>query len=466
MRKYIFSLVFLFLGITLMAGIIDLNNLYDYASQPVPPYITKNNTPPNNTITNEGATLGRVLFYDKNLSVNNSVSCGTCHQQQFAFSDTARLSVGLDGGLTGRHSMRLVNSKFGVEPKFFWNERAISLEDQTTKPIQDHVEMGFSGLNGNPDMDSLIRKLENVDYYERLFTLAFGTAEITEEKIQRALAQFIRSIQSFDSKYDIGRAMVNNDAVDFSNFTMQENMGKRLFLDPPPQGGAGCQGCHRAPEFDIDPNTQNNGVVRDAIDPNILDLNNTRSPSLRDLVNPQGILNGPLMHNGNFVSLMSVIDHYNAVPIVSGNTSLDPRLIGPNQQPQNLQLTQNQKGALVAFLRTLTGNEIYTADKWSNPFDAQNTLTLLPETTTNVQNDFEEKISIYPNPVSDKLYFELKGDDYLLHVYDINGILIKTNRIGSQHTEDFSYMPQGIYILSIIELNNRSISFKKIIKYQ
>src|SRR5690606_28940623 len=182
---------------------------------------------------NESATLGRVLFYDNNLSVNNTIACASCHQQQFAFSDTARLSVGLDGGLTGRHSMRLVNARFSTEQKFFWNERAMSLEDQTTRPIQDHVEMGFSGQNGKPDLDSLIRKLEGIDYYERLFTLAFGTSEITEEKIQKALAQFIRSIQSFDSKFDAGRAMVNNDVVDFPNFTMQENMGKRLFLDPP-----------------------------------------------------------------------------------------------------------------------------------------------------------------------------------------------------------------------------------------
>jgi len=95
------------------------------------------------------ATLGRVLFYDKQLSANGAIACASCHKQEFAFSDTAQQSVGLNGGLTGRHSMRLVNSRFADEVRFFWDERASSLEDQTTQPIQDHVEMGFSGENGN-----------------------------------------------------------------------------------------------------------------------------------------------------------------------------------------------------------------------------------------------------------------------------------------------------------------------------
>ena len=134
-------------------GTIDLNNLLNYAGQSKPAYIQKDNTPVANPITNAGATLGRVLFYDKNLSVNNTIACASCHQQRFAFGDTALQSLGLTGGLTGRHSMRLVNSRFAEESKFFWDERAASLEVQTSRPIQDHVEMGFSGANGDPDFD-------------------------------------------------------------------------------------------------------------------------------------------------------------------------------------------------------------------------------------------------------------------------------------------------------------------------
>lgn len=356
-----------------ISATIDLNNLSNYASQVIPNYITRNNTPPDNPITNIGATLGRVLFYDKNLSANNTIACASCHKQAFAFSDTARLSVGLNGGLTGRHAMRLVNARFANEVRFFWDERATSLEDQTTHPIQDFTEMGFSGTGGQPGFDSLVNKLESIGYYDTLFTLAFGNSQITETKVQRALAQFVRSIQSFDSKFDAGLAATNNLNAPFPNFTPQENQGKNLFLAPPPAGGAGCQGCHAAPEFDIDPNTLNNGVIAVANNPAAIDLTNTRAPSLRDLVNPDGNPNGPMMHNGNFATLQAVINHYNLIPPNPANTNLDPRLAGPGG---NLQLTQNEKNALEAFLRTLTGNNIYTDPKWSNPFNANGMLDL------------------------------------------------------------------------------------------
>lgn len=361
------------LFVSLTAATINLTNPENYAAQSIPTYIVKDNIPPNNELTNLGATLGRVLFYDKNLSSNNTIACASCHKQQFAFGDTARLSVGLNGGLTGRHTMRLVNSRFGIEPKFFWDERAESLEQQTTQPIQDHVEMGFSGTEGQPDLDSLIRKLESIPYYHVLFTMAFGTPQITEDRMQKALAQFIRSIQSFDSRFDAGLAATGNLGAPFPNFTPQENNGKAIFLAPPP-AGVGCQGCHQAPEFDIDPNSLNNGVLATAANPLILDLTNTRAPSLRDLVNPNGTPNGPMMHNGNFQNLQAIINHYNLIPLTPGNNNLDPRLAGPGG---NLQLTPGEQAALIQFLRTLTGVNIYTDQKWSNPFDQDGNLDLV-----------------------------------------------------------------------------------------
>lgn len=273
-KSIIISITTFGLGMLLFsAGVINLNSLFNYANQPVPNYITKDNTPTNNSIDNKIATLGRVLFYDKNLSLNNTIACASCHKQEFAFGDTAVLSVGYEGGLTGRHTMRLVNTRFGTEMKFFWDERAANLETQTTMPIQDHVEMGFSGTNGQPSFDSLVNKLSAISYYQILFNFAYGSFQITEYRVQRALAQFIRSMQSFDSKFDIGRAQVPNLNVNFPNFTPLENQGKTIFLTPPPNG-AGCQGCHRAPEFDIDPNSLNNGVIGIAGMPGI-DLFNT-----------------------------------------------------------------------------------------------------------------------------------------------------------------------------------------------
>ncbi|SEP62367.1 cytochrome-c peroxidase [Flavobacterium urocaniciphilum] len=352
---------------------VDLNNLANYANQNIPSYITKDNSGLN-PITDKGATLGRVLFYDKKLSVDNSVSCASCHKQAFAFSDTNVASTGVNG-TTGRHSMRLINTRFATETKFFWDERASSLEMQTTMPIKDHAEMGFSGANGDLSFNDLIVKLSAVDYYKELFKFVYGTEEITESKIQFALAQFIRSIQSFDSKYDTGRASAPNDGAPFSNFTAQENQGKNLFLMPPTfnassvrtGGGLGCAGCHRAPEFDIDPNTLSNGIGG-SINGGA-DFTNTRAPSLRNLIQTNDVLNGPMMHTGVITSLQASIGHYgNLTNQAINNPNLDPRL-KPNGIGQQLNLTATEVNAVIAFLKTLSGTDVYTNPKWSDPFN-------------------------------------------------------------------------------------------------
>lgn len=354
-------------------GRIDINTLANYANQSRPSYITRDNTG-NNPISNAKATLGRVLFYDKQLSIDNSISCGSCHKQSFAFGDTAISSKGVGDGTSTRHSMRLINTRFGNETKFFWDERATSLENQTTQPIQNHVEMGFSGQNGRPTISTLLNKLQGIDYYNELFKFAYGDAAITETRLQECLAQFIRSIQSFDSKYDAGRTMVAADNQPFPNFTAQENQGKDLFLTPPVfdassnriGGGLGCQGCHAAPEFDIDPNTGNNGVIGILNAPGI-DINITRAPSLRNLLNASGTPNTPMMHTGNFATLQNVLGHYGKINLIPGNTRLDPRL-RPNGIGQQLNLNATEVQAVVAFIKTLTGSAVYTDVKWSDPF--------------------------------------------------------------------------------------------------
>lgn len=358
---------------TAFGGAIDPDNLLNYAQQNVPAYITKDNTE-NNIITDAKATLGRVLFYDKNLSIDNSVSCGSCHKQEFAFGDTSLVSIGVEGGLTTRHSMRLTNSRFAVEKKFFWNERAASLEIQTTMPIQDHAEMGYSGQNGRPGLPALLSKLQSIDYYKELFTFVYGDPTVNELRMQECLAQFVRSIQSFDSKFDVGRALVITDNLNFPNFTAQENNGKNLFLTPPVfdatgtriSGGLGCNGCHRAPEFDIDPNSRNNGIIG-MINATGLDLGNTRAPTLRDLTQPNGNVNGPMMHTGVIKTLQAAIGHYGTINIAAGNNNLDPRLT-PNGTGQKLVLNAQEVNAMIAFLKTLSGNAVYTDERWSDPF--------------------------------------------------------------------------------------------------
>ncbi len=352
---------------------VDPGNLANYANQPVPPYIRKDNTGAN-TITDKKATLGRVLFYDKNLSIDNSISCGSCHKQQFAFGDNIVASNGVAGGLTSRHTMRLVNARFGIENKFFWDERAATLELQTTMPIANHAEMGFSGQSGRPAFATLISKLQSLDYYKELFGFVYGDATVTELRMQECLAQFVRSIQSFDAKYDAGLSQANNPNANFPNFTAQENAGKNLFMQPAVfdatgnriGGGLGCNGCHNAPEFDIDPNSRNNGIIGN-LNATGIDLLNTRSPSLRDLTNASGALNGQLMHTGVFTDLQTLVGHYGNIQLAPGNTNLDPRL-RPNGFGQKLHLTAAEVNSVIAFIKTLSGNNVYTDKKWANPF--------------------------------------------------------------------------------------------------
>jgi cytochrome c peroxidase len=352
---------------------IDPANLLNYANQTKPTYILKDNTG-NNAITNAKATLGRVLFYDKNLSTNNTISCGSCHKQNFAFSDTALVSNGVEGGLTVRHSMRLINTRFARESKFFWNERAASLELQTTMPIQDHLEMGFSGVNGRGNMASLLAKLSKINYYNELFKFVYGDTVVTEARMQESLAQFVRSIQSFDSKYDAGRVQVRNDNDPFPNFTAVENTGKNLYMTPPVfntngiriAGGLGCNSCHNAPEFDIDPNSRNNGVIG-IIGSNDIELNDTRAPSLRDLTKIDGTVNSRMMHNGVFNNLVAVLAHYNSIPNNPRNNNLDGKL-RINNASQQLNLTTEERDAVITFMKTLSGTLVYTDKKWATPF--------------------------------------------------------------------------------------------------
>ena len=352
---------------------VDLSSLADYDNRPTPTYIEAPNAV-TNPVTNAGATLGRVLFYDRALSVDDTVACASCHQQANAFGDSAVVSAGVAGGVTGRHSMRLVNTQWSDEPAFFWDERAADLEDQVTDPIRDHNEHGFSGQNGRPDFDDLIVKLEGIDYYSELFAFTFGTPEITEARMQSALAQFVNSIVSFDSRFDEGRAQVTDPFAPFPNFTFDENQGKNIYMSGPEDNGAGCNRCHAAPKFSVFEDSRHIGVIGVAGNPGQTDFTNTRSPSLRDVFKPNGTPNGPFMHDGSMATMAAVMNHYNSIPVPMDPAvrqefldTIDPQLVEFGQV-ERLNLTQVERNQVVAFLRTLSGQAIYTDPKWSNPF--------------------------------------------------------------------------------------------------
>lgn len=445
-------LVLLAVAVLAVSATIDFNNLPNYANQTIPNYILKDNTAPNNPMTDRGAMLGRVLFYDKKLSVNNTIACASCHQQQFAFGDTASASVGVNG-TTGRHSMRLINARFADERRFFWDERAATLEQQTTQPIQDHAEMGYSGLNGDPSINDLITKMGNIWYYPQLFNIVYGDPAITEQRIQQALAMFIRSIQSFDSKYDAGRAMVNGNGAPFPNFTTMENQGKQLFQAPPQfdqngiriGGGAGCAGCHRPPEFDIAQNSGNNGIIG-KIGGGGLDFTNTRSPSLRDVVDANGQSYGGFMHTAGFngiITLLDVINHYDSIR--QDNPNLDNRL-KPGGNLQRLRLTNQEKASLVAFVRTLTGTNVYTDARWSNPFTNDSLNIILP-TTAIAQLNVADNIKVYPTRATSTITIALPSSmqNAPMRVVTTTGRTVYSGKAVQQL--DVSNYPSGMYIV-------------------
>jgi cytochrome c peroxidase len=180
---------------------------YQYAYLDLPSHFTEtraqsfDNTPADNPITDAGATLGRVLFYDTRLSANSTISCGSCHVQSHAFVDPNRFSKGFKGGLTDRHAMNLVNLRFHPRARFFWDERSGNLEAMVLLPVENSLEMG-------QDLVKLPGILAAEPRYADLFRQAFGDAEITNERIARALAQFLRSMVSYQSRYDDGRLQV------------------------------------------------------------------------------------------------------------------------------------------------------------------------------------------------------------------------------------------------------------------
>ncbi|WNJ18281.1 cytochrome c peroxidase [Pontibacter sp. G13] len=483
------------MGVLLIA-MIDLDNLLNYANQPIPSYITKDNMPVTNPITDEGATLGRVLFYDKNLSTDNATSCASCHKQEFAFGDTDQLSEG-SNGLTIRHSMRLVNIRFAEDTLFRWDRTAPTLEAQMTGPIKDFDEMGFSGTGGAPSFADLIGKLSAIDYYPRLFHAAFGDTVITEERMQKALAQFVRSIQSFDSKYDIGRAQVGSDTVPFPNFSNQENSGKDLFMKnftyvvdtlidstgmgPSANyeeyvvsrrtgGGFNCASCHRPPEFDIDPASLNNGIITGNPAHGIAyDIAVTRSPTLRDLIQYDNTVNGGMFHSGEAPGFAFINAHYEFIPPDTNNTNLDPRLM-PGGYPQFLGMTpkgmsEPEVTSLAAFIRTLAGNDVYTNEKWSNPFDENGQLTVIGGTLTTSIERAEPSFQVYPNPCIDQVLVSGNLKQHQLELFNASGQLLQTVHLhGELQTVDVSSLAVGMYLLRFTDLKTGVSKVEKILK--
>jgi cytochrome c peroxidase len=322
------------------------------------------------------AVLGRVLFYDKKMSLNNSTSCGSCHRQDKAFCDNQQFSTGLDGRKTGRNTPSI----FARQGRLFWDGRASGINDVVLKPVQNHVEMNFSDLN------SLAQKLSNTSYYPDLFEKAFGTRVISESNIREALGEFVRNFNFSKNSFKMG--VLN----------AQQSFGKGIFM-----GKGKCSECHH-----VDTTQFGNGYGFTDFSKNI-GLDDVYADNGIGTLNSDSKMNGnfmvpvllnvamtaPYMHDGRFKTLEEVVEHYNSgiknhpslsatlrdLSSVSGMsneqifTQFDKDHNGfisddefASLPPVKLNLTTDEKKALVAFLQSLTDPAVFTDRRFSDPF--------------------------------------------------------------------------------------------------
>ena len=309
------------------------------------------------------AFAGRVLFYDKRLSADNSKSCASCHKQEHAFADNKALSDGVFGQKTLRNSMPLANLAFtSGKGKFFWDLRESTLRETVLKPIENSREMAM-------DLSILPEKLSREPYYATVFENAFGSSEITEERIAEGLAAFLNSMVSSEAKIDFATL------TGFGHLTLLELMGRNLFM-----GKAGCAQCHSSPFFDASFPT-NNGLDLDPKDLGVAthtkleaDKGHFKTPSLRNIE-----LTAPYMHDGRFKTLKEVVNFYNNKiephpeldVVLRGRDSIEnpwSSMKAEERKAVRLDLTEQERHALVAFMETLTDYKFTHDERFSNPF--------------------------------------------------------------------------------------------------
>ncbi|GAB5520798.1 MAG: cytochrome-c peroxidase [Rhodothermales bacterium] len=283
-----------------------------------------------NRLTPEKVNLGERLFFDPLLSRDRTVSCASCHEPDHAFADPRAQSVGVEGRVGERNSPSLVNVVY--ETGLFWDAASPSLEAQAFGPLENPDEMDIR-------LDTLLARLANDASYRMDFEVAFGEGP-TPQNFAQALAAYQRTIVSGGSRYD-DWLMGQKTAL-----TEAEQRGLALL-----EGKAGCVDCHSGPRL-TNGNLAHNGLAlvgadsgRARITADPADFGRFKVPSLRNVTRT-----APYMHDGRFVTLDQVLDHYDAGG--TGARNQDPRI-------QPLRLTAQEKADLLAFLNTLTDETIH-----------------------------------------------------------------------------------------------------------
>ena len=303
--------------------------------------------PRDNPLTVERVELGKKLFFDRRLSINDKQSCADCHSPKKAFTDGRLTARGAEGDFGPRNTMPLFNLAWKNE--FFWDGRADSIREQVLQPIQNPVEM-------HQTLTNLVVKLAKDAGYSDLFTAAFGSPEITAQKISLALENYLLTLTSFDSKFD--RVLRGQ-----GKFTQEEQRGFQLFsteYDPRRgQYGADCFHCHGGPLFQSQ-GFANNGLDdlftdpgREKVTGKPSDLGKFAVPSLRNVA-----LTAPYMHDGRFKTLDQVVEYY--VSGVKRSSTLDPNIA--KHPDGGVPLSAPDQKALVAFLKTLTDEKFLSAN--------------------------------------------------------------------------------------------------------
>lgn len=314
--------------------------------------------PQGNPMTVEGVKLGRRLFYEKRLSGDNSISCGTCHAPDKSFADGNQFSEGIDGLVGDRNSMALIN--LGWNQSFFWDGRSQTLEEQILQPVINPIEMHDSWSN-------VIGKLSNDVTYRNMFFNAFNVTEFDSTHASKAIAQFIRTMISGSSKFDVIYKNENNLPLSshensiFETVTPSEIAGYDLFKS---LNGADCFHCHNGPLMQVQ-KFSNNGldatfsdIGRGAVTGNSNDNGKFKVPTLRNIE-----FTAPYMHDGRFANLDDVINHYSHN--IQMSSTIDPLIEFAAQG--GVQLDAFEKDLLKQFLLTLSDFDFINNPDFKEP---------------------------------------------------------------------------------------------------
>lgn len=322
-------------------------------------------------VERDKAVLGRVIFYDKKLSKDGTVSCASCHVQELAFSDDKILSEGVYDRSTARNSIALgsvanFSAYYGTDLngsnaiRFFWDNRAETAADQSRGSMTNENEMAMQ-------MHEIAAVVQSEPYYAPLFNKAFGNKEITEEKVLEAVANFVNAMGSYQSKFDaeanksvpsgFANAVFPND---FSGFSASENRGKKLYNN-------NCSSCHSGNMGRPVLQFANNGLDANPIDLGVGGMTGVEAqkgsfkvPTLRNIA-----LTAPYMHDGRFQTLEEVVEFYNTGIQAHPFLHADLKSGGA---PKKMNFTANDKADLIAFLNTLTDDHLLADKRFSNPF--------------------------------------------------------------------------------------------------